>query len=308
MLANFFGKSKPINFIVIIILFLGYFLLQSFHNYNNTMPIGSYVLIQLQELGVFMLFFALFNFIVTKNKLTFDNTYAFLFLVMLIGIFPATIGLHTTLYVNLLLTLCLRKVYSLQSSNNSYQKLFDSGFWLGVACIIEPFTSIFVLFIYGGIYVHRRTRIQSFLVPILGLAVPVFLYFTYCFWNNSMDRFYQLFDIFSLFHITQYSNTNLLWIILSITLLTFIALFMKSSQALAVNNTFRKSWILISYNLLLAIGLVFLTQEKNGTELLYALLPTAIVLANGLEMIRKKWISDLLVFSFLVVSVVLFIV
>lgn len=308
MLANFFGKSKPVNFIVVILLFLGYFFAQAIQDYENTVTLGNYTLTKLQELGFFLLFFAVFNFIVTKNKLTFDNTYAFLILVLLTGVFPAVIGMGKTFYVNLIITLSLRKVYSLQSSNKIFQKLFDSGFWLGIAFIIEPFSCIFLLLVYIAVYVHRKVSIQSLLLPIMGFVVPVFLYFTYCLWNDRSTDFYQLFEWYTHYNFTFYEQPLLLWSLLIVGILTVLTLLIKSSHALTVNNTFRKSWIVISFNLLAALGLVVLLKEKDSTELLYLLLPTSIILANGVEMIRRKWISDLLFTAFVLTSVLLFIV
>ena len=110
MLANFFGKSKPINFIVLFVLFLGYFVLSIFSKEL------SFNLVK--ELGWFLVVFSVYNFIIAKNLLTYDNSFAFLFFVILIGFFPDTIQINKTFYANLTILLFLRKVYSLQSSKN----------------------------------------------------------------------------------------------------------------------------------------------------------------------------------------------
>ncbi|MDC1168715.1 hypothetical protein OAT36_07385, partial [Flavobacteriaceae bacterium] len=78
MLANFFGKSNPVNFIVIFSIFLGFFLVSSI----SLIPIStidfSIVLEKVLQLVLFLVFFFFYNFILSKNKLTLYNSYGFL--------------------------------------------------------------------------------------------------------------------------------------------------------------------------------------------------------------------------------------
>ncbi|WP_237277363.1 DUF6427 family protein [Tenacibaculum ovolyticum] len=297
MLANFFGKSKPVNFIVLFALFLVYFSLSLFFKELS--------LNTLKELLWFIVLFAVFNFIIAKNKLTLDNSFAFLFFIILLGFFPNTININNTFYASLTVLLFLRKVYSLQSPKKTFHKLFDGGLWLGVSFLIEPYTVILAILLYISIYLHQHLTYQTILIPIIGFGSVVFLFFTYCFWYENTALFYALFNWNFSYDIYLYLNTNYLFPIVFIGVFALFTIFLKTPKVLAVLNTFRKNWILIVIQLIISSSIILLTNNKTGSELLFIFFPTSIVLANGLEFFQKKWFADIVLIVFLICSVVI---
>ena len=151
MLANFFGKSKPVNFIFIIILFFTYYILDFIVVKNfelNLMEFYKFLLV----FPFFLLLFFLFNFIISKNKLTRDNSYAFLFFVIGLGFLQSVITEPTIVIEYLLLFLFFRRVYSLRTLKFVYQKLFDSGLWLGILFLISPLYLLYLILLYVAIF------------------------------------------------------------------------------------------------------------------------------------------------------------
>jgi len=69
MITSFFRTSKPLHYLIFLVLFFAIFVFQSFYNHNiNQSPISYFTLF-----GVFFLFLATFFvyvFIITKNDLT----------------------------------------------------------------------------------------------------------------------------------------------------------------------------------------------------------------------------------------------
>ena len=132
MLANFLGKSKPINFIVLVLLFICAFFL----NLGSTFSILDFTLsFIVEKVGIFLLFLAIFftfNFIISKNNLTLDNSYAFLFYLLLTLYFYEYLLDYQVLLSCFVTLLFLRKIYSLQTLKDIFKKLFDAGFWLGI--------------------------------------------------------------------------------------------------------------------------------------------------------------------------------
>lgn len=289
MLANFFGKSKPSTSIIIIILYLLLYFLAVF--------VGN-ITFQVTAIPFFFVLFGLMNFIDSKNDLTFDNSYAFLFFVLLIALFYNVNHINITFYGNFLLLVFLRRVYSLQSPKKMFQKLFDAGLWLGITFLIEPFTIIFFLFVYVAVYLHQQITGRTILIPILGFATPVFLFFTYCFWYDKLNDFYDLFYWFTNYDFSFYLQKKYVFAILFSAVFTLLSVLLKTPRALSVKNTFRGSWVLVLLNFILSVVLLFLIKEKNGSELLYVLFPTSIILANGLELYQKKWISNIVLVLF----------
>ena len=296
MLANFFGKSKPVNFLVIFTLFLVYFFL---HFFYTEISFNS-----IKELFYFVVIFAVFNFILAKNQLTFDNSYAFLLFVILIGFFPTVIKINYTLYATITILLFLRKVYSLQSSKNTLHKLFDGGLWLGISFLIEPYTAVFAILLYASTYLHQRFTYQTLLTPLISFGSVIFLFFTYCFWYEKTADFYLLFNWSYLYNIDLYLSTKYLFPNIIIGIFVILAFMLKSPKALAVLNTFRKNWILTLIHFIVAVFIILLIDNRTGGELLLLFFPTAIILANGLELYQKKWIADVVLILFLISSIV----
>lgn len=294
MLANFFGKSKPINFIVLFGLFLGYFVLSIFSkelSFNLA-----------KEIAWFLVVFSVYNFIIAKNLLTYDNSFAFLFFVILIGFFPDTIRINDTFFANLTVLLFLRKVYSLQSSKNVFHKLFDGGLWLGISFLIEPYTGLLILLFYLSIFLHQRFTYQTLLIPVIGIFGPLFLYFTYYFWYDKPEKFSSLFNWDFNPDLSMYLDQKLLIPIIFISFFVVISVLLKSPKAFSVKNKFRKNWILILTQLAITTVILVLVKDGSGSEFLYVLFPLSVVLANGIEFFQKKWYADIIILLFLIAS------
>ena len=294
MLANFFGKSKPINFIVLFVLFLGYFVLNIF---SKELSFNL-----LTELGWFLVVFSVYNFIIAKNLLTYDNSFAFLFFVILIGFFPDVININKTFYANLTVLLFLRKVYSLQSSKNVFHKLFDGGLWLCISFLIEPYTALLIILLYLSIFLHQRFTYQTLLIPIIGIFGPVFLYFTYCFWYDEVEKFTSLFNWNLYPDLSFYSHQKSLFPILFISFFLIASILLKSPRALSVPNKFRKNWILVLTQFVISTIIFLLVEDGSGTEFLYVFFPVSVILANGIEFFQKKWYADAIIILFLIAS------
>jgi hypothetical protein len=91
MLANFLSKSKPINFIVLLGFFLFFYVIAIYNNFFA----DDFHLNELLKSGlIFSLFLSIFffyNFIVSKNYLTLDNSYAFFLFSLFLSFFVSII-------------------------------------------------------------------------------------------------------------------------------------------------------------------------------------------------------------------------
>jgi len=296
MLTNFFSKSKPITVLVILALFLCYYGIAFFS--------GSEKLFDYRIIPLFLLTIAVVSFIDNKNNLSFDNAYTLLFFVVFLGVFPDILIIGKEFYANLILLLFLRKVFSLQSPKLIIKKIFDAGFWLGITFLLNPFSLLFFIMLYVSIVIFNRLSIRNLIIPIIGFIIPVFLFFTYSFWFDKTDVFYDLFYFLSSYDLSFY-NLNHVVGFLCIGLLTLISIIRKTPKTLMVINKFRSSWILMLINLVLAIFLVILNDNKNGSELLYLAFPTAIILANGIELYEQKWFVDIITILCLVFPIIM---
>lgn len=303
MLANFLNKSKPINFITLLIVFFVDFVPTLYFAFFTDGFTGDKLLKSILLLFLFLFIFFLYNFIIAKNKLTFDNSYAyFLFTLLIIPILPNLIDYKILILASIYL-LFIRKIYSLRSEKNVLEKLFDSGFWLGILCIQEPFFILFILLIFVAALLHKKINIHTLLVPIIGLITPLFIYFTYFFWVDKTEEFINLFKLQLNFDVQVYAQTKYFWLTTILLLFTTLAAFLKSTKVLSINNTFRKSWILLIVNFMILIFFLLFLPEKNGSELIFIWFPASIILTNGIELIKKKALKNGVLYFFLISSI-----
>ena len=181
MLANFLNKSNPINFISLSVFFAICFSATSIIDFLKVEFSFSILFNRILVLLIFIIVFFIFNFIVSKNSLTFDNSYGvFIFSLLCICFAPSIIS-YKELFLIIIYLLFIRKIYSLQTSKSMIKKLFDSGFWIGILCLLEPSYSLLFVLIYFSAYWYQKITIHTFLTPIIGFFTPIFCYFLTCF-------------------------------------------------------------------------------------------------------------------------------
>ncbi|MBL4869318.1 MAG: hypothetical protein JKX72_00015 [Robiginitomaculum sp.] len=261
-----------------------------------------------RSIGIFaliLILFSVFNFIISKNKLTGDNTYAFFLFVISFGLIPNLIIDINSVFFYIILLLFFRKIYSLRKPKSIFIKLFDSALWLGVAFLLEPMSILYLVLIYGAIFLFLEYSIRTIVIPVLGFVTPVFLYFTYCFYTDQMMQFERLFvlnfDVNSNFY-----NTSFYTAVFSLFgIVTLLSVLLKSAKIFSVSNRFKRSWILLLLHLLLSIVFVVSLKTHNGTALIAVSIPTAIIIANWVQSIENKWFAEMVLLTLLIFSFVI---
>ncbi|MDG1112007.1 MAG: DUF6427 family protein [Polaribacter sp.] len=302
MLTNFFGKSKPINFIVLLLVFFCAFFLNSFHSFSAS-EMKPFFMVE-KTVFFLVLTFLLFgvNFIISRNKLTLDNSYALLFYLLVISFFSKYLYDYQVFLEYFLHLFFLRKVYSLQTLKEVFKKLFDAGFWLGVMCLMNPFLIVFSLLLFTAIIVHKRVRFQTLLIPVIGFLIPIFLFFTYSFWIGELSLFTDKFIFYTTYDFSRYQEASFLAPLGVLSFFLLFAIFMKTGSAFSVNNRFRKSWILLLSHLFTSISYLFITFDRDGSELLIAAFPVAVILANGFESIQRNFLKEIGLILFVLIA------
>lgn len=291
MLANFLEKSKPINFVVCLSLFFSFFLFEIFTLSFSKDLLFENVLKSIAFSCLFLLIFFFLNFIITKNRLTFDNTFAYFLSTLFLVVYIEGILDYKSLFSILVYFLLLRKTYSLRTSNKTIQKLFDAGFWLGILVLFQPNCMFFLLIIYTAVLVYRTVNIQTILVPIIGVFVPCFLYFSYLFCLDETATFFENFSPQKM-HFSLSIENN--WFLFFVSILSIIAFLLKTPKTLQISNTFRKSWVLVNINYLLAFILIVISGTFKELSNVFLLFPASIIISNGIEVISKKRIQSII--------------
>lgn len=302
MIASFFNKSEPANIFNILILLFLYYLAATFfiHNYEFSF---SFLLNNIIILLCLLLMLLIINFIIIKNNLTQDNSYAVLLIVFLLGTFSQTMFVNVIVFTNIGLLLGFRKIYSLRSGINTKQKLFDAGFWIGISTIIYSWSILYILLIYVGIVVFRKLSLKNIMIPIIGISTPVLIYFSYHFYFDTLEIFYNKFNIEYSFIFNSYSQQKLLFPLIFLVFFLLVSTIILTPKIVLVSNKLKFLWAVLLNHLLISTIIVVMSPVKSGSEMLFLLFPAAIIITNLLQKIQSSVFKNLILYLFLIISI-----
>ena len=303
MIANFFNQTRPINFLVLSILVLLVFLsalTQGFEGEASLLFfIRSGIFLFAAVLTVFVL-----NFIIRKNALCEDNSYAVLFYILFWGIFPASLMNGGAFVSNFILLFAFRRLYSLRTSLRTKEKIFDSAFWIGIASIFYLWSALYLILVYAAIWLFRRADWKNILIPLVGYLTPIFLAYTYLLAFDDLDRFTSIWTIDLTFDLSQYSSFRFLLPIVLIGLLFIFSIYPTTKKSLLAKIDFKSTWQLLIVHTAVSMLILFIAPEKNGSEFSFLFFPLSIIFANFLQILEKYWIQEGIIYL-LIISLIL---
>ena len=297
MIANFFNRAKPINNIVLLIVLLLFYILSHF---SITLNLSSFDFWLANIGGLFMLsaLFFLFNFIISKNKLTLSNSYSLLIICLSFGLFLPLLSMPKVILSQLLLALSFRRIYSLRTNTGINAKLFDSSFLIAVSSFIYFENAYFLILVYTSLFVFQRINWRFFIIPLVGFTLPYFLTYIYALGFDSFSFFNSVTEVpfsFNLGIIRQASY----FIIVDIFFLTgCLAYILKTIRTTEFSNEFRALWSLVLAHFLIAVFLIFTGASFSLYKVVYIIFPFGIIIANYMQTIDKKWVKELVIFLF----------
>ena len=298
MIANFFNQTKPINFLVLSLLVLLIFLSSLIQGYEEETSLFFFVKYGLFLLAAILTVFVL-NFIIRKNALCEDNSYALLFYILLWGMFPNSLLNGGVFVSNFILLFAFRRLYSLRSPLRTQEKIFDSAFWIGIASIFYLWSFLFLLLVYAAIWLFRRGDWKNIWIPIVGYITPVFLAFTYLLAFDDVERFMQIWTFDFRLDVSLYNSFDFLWPIVFTGLLLLFSIYPTTRKSLLAKIDFKSTWQLLIVHLAVSLIVILIAPEKDGSEFSFLFFPLTIVFANFLQILEKYWIKEGILYLFL---------
>jgi len=291
MLSEFFSKSKPIHYIVLALLFLFVFLVAKF----SVLEVDLSLMAISKQLGLFLVCFAsvfIFDFFVTKNKLTQKNSLKMLLFVVFIAILPETILNSKILLANFFLILALRRMLSLRNHKMVKKKIFDAAFWIAVATLFYFWSILFFLLLFTALLVYSFTDIKNYIIPFLAISTVAIL--TWCYlivMGYDAGTYFENRAAISF----DFSTLNSTRLIVGATLLFSFglwSLFYYLKNLKSKMKSYRPTFKLIVVAAIISVGILILAPSKDGSEFLFLFAPLAIIMTNYLEVISEKWFKE----------------
>jgi len=302
MIANFFNKTTPVTIFNIVVLLFIYCFISIFPQEFKEFSI-PFLVKRIIFFFWLILYLLIVRFIIKKNKLTKDNSYALLLVVIVLGTFPATIFSNTIVFSNILLLLSYRKIYSLRSGINTKLKLFDAAFWIGIATLLYSWSIFYMLLIYLGIIIYQKISLKNLLIPIVGLVTPLLIYFTYNFYYDNLAIFYSRFNYEINLNFEAYNSLKYLIPLLFLVFILLWSFIIVTPKIVLISNNLKFSWNVLIIHLIISMIVIIVAPLKNGSELFYLAFPSAIIITNFLEKSKSKIVKNVILYLFLILSI-----
>jgi hypothetical protein len=305
MLTSFFSNSKPFHFIVVsLLLFAGcfFYIIQDLNEATNFANIPMLLI----QNTIFLLIFLLLSFIIKKNRLTQTNTYAlFLFCCFIITI-PLLFKDSNPAFSFFFILLALRRILSISSKKNSKKKILDASIWIAIAVLFYFWSILFFIILFIAIIQLASKNYKLVFIPFVGFTSIFILTTVYHIMVNDSFWWFLEFKNQISFDFSPYYSLKTIISSVFILVLGIVGFIYKTIN---MSNTPLKEkskyWILL-FSLLIGLILIVLTNNKNGSELIFLLAPISIFTANFIETISKKWISELFLWLAFVFPFVIF--
>lgn len=299
MISSFFSKTKPINYAVLVLLLLIFYVLNAlFHipELIRVFVIGvGYVALVLQVIGV--------QEIVRTRKTTNNTTFAMLFFVLLFMAIPQVQFYNWVVFGNLFLMLSLNRILALKNLKFVKQKIFDATLWICAASIFDPWTLLFLGVVFLAIYVYKTKDFKCWLVPFVAIIFFLLLISAFLVLTDNMaflqNHYVFKFEpnFFSDF-ISNFSFKPFLYIV-SILGLVLVVFIRQGYQG--VGRILHLRILLVYFLVAILVFCIQNVDTNNYLVLAYSFFPATVFATNFLETLKKKRLKE-----FILIGCILF--
>lgn len=309
-MTGLFGRKNPANIVLLFFYGLG---LRIFLLNSNMKPISAKsdgslyneLLNMLQPAGqqfpalyTWLAYFLLFlqaislNSIVNRLRLMNRPNYLPAMSYLLItAFFSQWNQLSSAMIVNTLLLWIWSSLNKLQQGERAKTILFNAGFALGIGNFFYSYSFTFGLVVIVALVLYRSSRLNEYLVPVLGYITPYYFILAYRYFTGNWHWRDYLLHIS--FRVPELPDVQ--WILTGVFLIAFLAMagiyyIQKQSGKMLIQA--RKSWTLLLFYLLVSLLIPFVNADFGYWIL--CLLPLAGFIACTFLYTRSKLFVNIL--------------
>ena len=305
MITSVFKKSTPLNYSLVVILMLVFFLIYQFQEVSW---MSSGVLL-LQKSGILLVLLAsifIANFITKKNGLSKDSSYTIFFYFLLLLFFPSVLNNVNLILANFFILLALRRLISLQSLKASKEKIFDASLWIFVATLFHFWSILFLVLVFISIIFHVSRDYRNWILPFIAFFTIgiVFLLFAVI-WDVNVIEFVNR-NVSTNFKIDYFTNNyqnGALSIYVSVALFFVVSMFLTlSNRPQLLHTSFKK--IIASF--FIGVIIFLISSNKSNDLLVFTFAPIAIMATSHIEIVQQQMKREIVLAVFIVCSLFAF--
>lgn len=300
MISSIFGKTKPINYIIVLTFLFFFYWMVQFFMFDRVLDTFR-LFLQLMILGVLMFSFFVVNFIVKRNKITGINSFVLLFYVLLMVLFPETLADNYAIGCSFFLLLSLRRLISIKSLKNIKLKIFDASLWIAVASLCYDWALLYLLLVFAAIYTYEPKNIRNWMVPFAGVFTFFMVAYALSILAGNADFLWEHYRFeldleSSRFMDIATSVKRIVYVLL--VLITGLLSFIKLGK-IGVGKIITLRIIALAF----VIGLVLeiLLSGSDAHPMMVTFFPAAIFLTSYVESIKKPNIKEIVLMASILV-------
>lgn len=306
MISSIFGKTKPINFIILLgFLFLFYWCVQHYllQKDLDTPQVVAGILVS----GILLFSVFVVDFVVKRNKLTGTNSFAMLFFALLVVVFPETLSDSNTILCTFFLLLATRRLLSIKSLKNSKLKIFDATLWIMISSLFYDWAVLYVILVFAAIYIYDPKNIRNWLVVFSAVICYFLLLFGMLVLIDRVDFFeghYKFsIDFEALYPSKWWSSIKLTLYVITNVLLAFAAFLRLGKAGVGKIVTMR----LVALSFLIGLAVNVLVSTDTTFAIMITFFPCVIFITNYIESIKKENLLEVILMLSIFLPFVVFV-
>ncbi|MEZ4857319.1 MAG: DUF6427 family protein [Flavobacteriaceae bacterium] len=301
MLTSFFGKSNPINFLLLGVFIMAFCFLTYFLAIDFTFRWDSFIRICITAV-ILVFSMLLLDFIIRKNYLNTSNTYAIFIFSCMVAMVPVTkhIGI---IIAQFLLLLALRRIFSMASEKNLEKKILDASLWILLASYFFFWSILLFGLLYIAILNLTKKPVRYMLIPVTGFFGMILIATAFFFIKDNSFRWIREFAKPISYDFTTYGSIDLMVFITFFFSVLIWSIFYRISKLPDIPKKFRNNYLLVVFSATASFLITLFSEIKIGTELIFLAAPSAITIAGYLEKKGDIWFKELLLWTFLLLPI-----
>lgn len=291
MISSVFGKTKPVNYILVLSFLFVCFSLVRFVRFPLEDPIAA-LPEQALILACLLLSVLAVNFIVQRNQLTGPHSYTIFFFALLVLIFPESLINEAAIAANFFILLALRRLISLKSLRDTKSKLFDGAFWILVSSLFLNGAVLYLLLIWAHILIYEPKNLRNWLVPLAAIAAFALIGTAAAYLLGQPQYFAEHYRF-------EWAGMETYWaywahgwefaLFLAAVLLAGFLAFLKLGKS---GQTKILPMRLTALTLLVGLAVVVFWSSGQNSPVLLLFYPSAVFLSRYVETVRRNIIRD----------------
>ena len=292
MISSIFGKTKPINYIIVLAFLFFFYWTVHFLVYNSAFGIEQ-LLLQTAVLGILLFSIFAVNFIVKRNQLSSTNSFTILFYALLIVVFHEVVLDNNAILCSFFLLLAQRRLISLKSLKDIKLKILDASLWIALASIFYDWALIYFVLVFAAIYIYDPKNIKNWLIPFLGVfSIGIILFSLLILTEQEQfltEHYSFVFTFDTAFFAYWGNSTKMIIYTIVVIVVGFWSFFKLGKLGMGRIMTMR----LIAISFAIGIALTLLKTSEQSFPVLVTFFPAAVLFTKYIEVIKKENIREI---------------